>query len=296
MLPRLLVLLPVLALSACSGGDDDKGDDGDDTSADTDTATDDTGTDTADTADTADTDTPAPRTFGLTGVLVNRMSGETITAADGVCVSVLDPGPFVESGNPTDALVLVTGEVADEGAYSVTVETTSALGLVLLADDCDPEVENFAPTGTWIPPRAYQNLPAEEAALNVPGSWVLPANYLPRLAEELATTSYTGDLVAAGVLVGTVRAADVPVEGATASCESCTDTVLYPDGDPSDGRFSTGETLNAATTANGDFVVPGGAWDLWNVSNGTDTFPGERVGAFPGRITIVTFRAVEATE
>ena len=240
---------------------------------------------TTESASPTDTGT-APVGFALEGPVIDMASGTP--AADGLCVDLLDPSPAVTGGVP---VVLQSTTTAGGGYAFGSVETTSAIGLLLQVDDCAGY--DVFPTGSVVAADDYVGLGAGDL-LAGQTAWAVSTSFLALLVDSAIVAGYTGDLAAEGFVVGFVRdAAGLPVGGATVGCSTCGPT-FYIDADPTDGLFTGLAGVNTATDAGGSgaFVIPAGPIESYQADDGgVHTWPAQLNGSNPGFATVAVFVA-----
>jgi hypothetical protein len=260
--------LSVLLLVACSGRGGETGEVHDDY------------TDSSDPGD--DTGSGEVEGFLVEGAAVNLMD-PSASADAGLCVHAADPTNAISGGAIE---IIASGSVADDGSYSVAgIETTSAVGLLMLVEDCNDE-GTVMPTATGIAAASYTGLGTGDA-ISERAVYSIDGDTLQGIAAGLAAAGYAGDLEVDGALIGFVFASEgVPADGAT---------VAGPDGYPTyylqaDGSWSEDSTV-AATGAT--FVIP--AAPIYNYIASADglSFDALLAGSQPGYAVVVSFTATE---
>lgn len=272
----------LLTFAACNGDSDtDKSDTGA-TGDDDDTV----GDDDDDTAGDDDDDTSAAG-FSIEATAIDAST--QAPATEGLCVDLLDPSPALLGEDPE---LLMSTTVGANGAILFEgVETESTLGLLVSVKDCDTLNSVTFTSATGIPYPAIENLGDGDVLANQT-AFVIPMTMLDGMQASAAAVGYTGDLETEGMLFGfTFDSTGTPVAGATVTCGTCGPT-YYLDGDSSDGLFSTGTTVNAATDATGGagFIIPAGPVGQYTAEDGgTHTWETQLNGSNPGAAAITAF-------
>ena len=254
-------LFGMLALTAC-----------------TDKTTDDTSSTADDSATTDDSGEPTGG-FSISGTAKNLLSGEAAT--EGLCVSVADPTPAL-SGGELDIRSDTT--VGAGGAYTAEhVETTSAVGLLMLVEDCAAE-GTVMPTATGIKRDAYSSL-GDGDAITDQTIYSIDATSQAGIQAGLEGAGYTGDLGTEGALLGFVLDTDAstPIDGAVVGGGSA--TVYYAN---ADGTWNTTATVAAARSM---FIIPGAPIYTYTCSKDGYTFGNLLAGSQPTYAVIVRFLA-----
>jgi len=252
-----LGLLGLFSLAACDG----RGTDSEPPEGDTDTDTD------------TDTDLEG---FAVEGVAANLMDGAA--AAEGLCVHASDPTPAMAGG---EIEILASSTLGADGAYSVGgIETTSAVGLLMLVADCADE-GTVMPTATGISADTYDGLGTGDVIADRL-IYSIDAASQALMAGGLAAAGYAGDLSVDGAMVGFVLGADgSPVDGAT---------VTGPDGYPT--YYFTGADFSGTGTvaaANAMFVIPAAPIYSYSAEADGETFDSLLAGSQPGFAVVVAF-------
>jgi hypothetical protein len=255
-------------------------DDGSDTDA-TDTDVTDT-----DTTDTDDTDVVADITFSIEATALDMML--QAPAAEGTCVDLIDPSPAAMGDEPI-TLASTTVGVAGAVVFDDVVNVES-LGLIMSVKDCvDADPAAVYTTATGIPYDTYADL-EDGGTLSGLTAFSINLTYLAGLQASATAVGSTADLAVDGFFMGFVLDdAGLPIGGATVTCDDCdTITTYYQDEDSSDGLFSSGAGINAATDPNtGMFVIPGGPISNYTAEDGdVHTFAPQLNGSNPGSASV----------
>jgi len=174
---RILPLLSLgllVGLGACTGDDksttDDSSGGGDDSSGGGD-------------------DSGAVEGITISGSASNLLTGAPAT--EGLCVVAADPTAAVAGGELT---VLATSTVNADGTFSVSgVANTSAVGLLVIVEDCEGEGPTVLPTATGIKKDDYYDL-AAGATLSDRSIYSIDATSQAAFQAGLTAAGYTGDL------------------------------------------------------------------------------------------------------
>lgn len=190
--------------------------------------------------------------FEIQGTVQHFWTGDT--SADSLCIDLIDPTEKVFNGG--ELLTLDSTEVAADGSFGFTgVTTTSTIGLLMLADDCDGG-DLYMGLATGIPSDTVNALDYGDVLADQI-SYVVKQETIDTFNAHLATAGYTGPgLEVEGAIMGWIissadLASAVPVDCASTIPFSEETTCYYADTDDSDGLFTTGgvpntETLSAA--------------------------------------------------
>ena len=257
----------VLLVVACSGRGGETGEDHDDYT---------------DSSDPGDGSSEGMAGFAVEGSALDLMDG-TQTAAEGLCVHAADPTPAISGG---EVELLRSDFVGAEGAYSVEgIETTSAVGLLMIIDDCNDE-GTVMRTATGIAAATYAGLGTGDV-IDERTLFSINATSLESISSGLANAGYTGDIEVDGALIGFIfDAAEAPVDGAE---------VAGPEGYPTwylqeDSSWAEGGTV---ASADGTFIIPGAP--IYNYTTSADgmSFDALLAGSQPGHAVVVSFTATE---
>ncbi len=188
--------------------------------------------------------------FEIQGAVQQFWTGET--SAENLCIDLIDPTDKVFSGG--ELLTLASTEVAADGSFGFTgVTTTSTIGLLMLADDCDGG-DMYMGLATGIPSDTVNALDYGDV-LSDQISYVVTQETVATFDADLAAAGYTGPgLEVEGAIMGwIISSADLatagPVDCAYAVPFSAETTCYYADGDDSDGLFTTDGVPNTETRA-----------------------------------------------
>ncbi len=227
--------------------------------------------------------------FRIEGVAVDFATNTTWDAvAQPMCITAIDPTPAITGGEPT---VLASSTLCDDGSFVVSgITEAPAIGAFLVIDDCPGSSTDASMiSATGISPDLLQGL-GDGGALT--GQTALVVS--PTLRDTwTADADYGGDLGVDGFLAGYLQDAQgVGVAGATIFAGASLYSAVYGDSDASDGTFTTGGTLNAATDATAFFIIPKAPVGLYEVSDGgTHEWPKKTYGSLPGYAVFVNFKA-----
>lgn len=253
--------------------------------------------------DTAAAPTPPARDtaaggFAVTGLAFDPFSygkegTQGVPAAEGLCVYVADPTPALATGSAADLGILGATATGASGTFTLEgIDTTSLVGLFLVVDDCDPEVDTVATSITGVGLDDYLEL-GDGEILGDQTALVLEASIQAVVEASLPYAGYTGSYLADGGMIGFLIGADgIPVSGATVvRADGQPAEVYYADSNPLDGLFTTGGVPNASSDAlvNGMFLVPGAPLATWTAVHDTASFEGAFFGTVPG---VTTFFAL----
>jgi len=203
--------------------------------------------------DTAgDTDTTFVIGFEVRGTIENIEDGAT--TADNLCIDLIDPTSKVFEGG--DLLILDSTQVTAEGTFVFTgVTTSSSVGLLMLADDCDGG-DQYMGLATGIPSDTVNALDYGDV-LEGQVLYFVEQEVINGYNTDLALAGYTG----AGIQVdGSIMGWVIDgIELETAGPVDCAQVVpysdetecYYADGDTSDGLFTTGGAPNTETDLSG---------------------------------------------
>jgi len=200
--------------------------------------------------DTAsDTDTIFIIGFEIMGSIEDIDSGAT--TADNLCVELIDPTSKVFEGG--ELLILDSTEVVD-GMFSFSgVTTSSTVGLLMLADDCDGG-DQYMGLATGIPSDTVNALDYGDK-LDGQVLYVATQVVVDGYNADMALAGYTGagihvdGSVMGWVIDGIELENAEPVDCATVEPYSDETVCYYADTDPSDGLFTTGGVPNTETLA-----------------------------------------------
>ena len=277
------IALALAAATACTGrGDTGQRDDVEETDA-------------ADT-DTGDTDYGDVEGFIIEGTAKDLELN--VPAAEGLCVSAVDPSPVFIGMAPD---IRRTATVRADGTFAlVGIETDSSLGVLMLVDDCEGAAEDTVfPTASGVAVEDYESLGDGDIVEGRRDAWSISQTFRATLDADLAAAGATA-FFADGVLMGAVaQADDTPIAGAVVKCvaTSCPQpAVFYADNDWTDGIFETGGTRNAETIA-GDparalYFAPDANIQSYSADDGgAHSFTSRTAGSFAGWAVYVTFYA-----
>lgn len=228
-----------------------------------------------------DTDTEAPARLATVSGTTLELLSPTTKAPEGLCARAVEPTQALDGG---DLTLLGESTVGADGSYSISdIDLDEArLAIFIVITDCDGSNTVSFPTGTGIASETYENLEAG-AELTRDAFWM----------SAQSNTFINGSLAGAGstktsadgiVLMFVTDKDSNPLPGATVSCngDGCDELeAYYLDGDPSDGLFTTGETVNAATVA-GLAVMPGAPVANYTAAAEGRTFSTSLFGSIPG--------------
>ena len=274
---NLIVTMAIVSLAACGG----KGDDTSVTTDDTSITTDDTG----------ETGTGVDASFSMSGNTVDMMSMMPVSS-DALCMTIADPTAAIAGGE----LVVLTQTTieAGTGAWATEAfETDSAVGLFMIASDCDGTGTVVFPTATGVSADNYATAGDGE---DIGGLTSISINIMAAggIDQSLTVAGSSKNLGDHGAMAGFVfDSAGVPVGGATVCGADCADT-YYFDATMNDGLFTTGPSVNSETAADagGGFIVPGASVYTYVVDDGgAHTWDGLLFGALPGIVSFVQFVA-----
>lgn len=268
MMYRILPLLSLgllVGLGACTGDDksttDDSSGGGDDSSGGGD-------------------DSGAVEGITISGSASNLLTGAPAT--EGLCVVAADPTAAVAGGELT---VLATSTVNADGTFSVSgVANTSAVGLLVIVEDCEGEGPTVLPTATGIKKDDYYDL-AAGATLSDRSIYSIDATSQAAFQAGLTVAGYTGDLATDGALVGFVLdSGGTAIADATVAGPS-TATTYYM---AADGSFNTSGT---SASVNSLFVIPKAPVFTYAASASGYTFDSVLAGSQPGYAVLIRFIA-----
>ena len=267
MINRLFPLLTLgllVSLGACTG-DKTTGDDS---------------TSTGDDSSGGGDDSGAVEGITISGTASNLLTGAAATA--GLCVVAADPTAAVAGGELT---ILATSTVNADGTFSVSgVANTSAVGLLVIVEDCEGEGPTVLPTATGIKKDDYYDL-AAGATLSDRQIYSIDATSQGAFQAGLTAAGYTGDLATDGALVGFVLdSSGSPVGGATVAGPG-TATTYYLNADGSFDTDGTDASVNAL------FVIPAAPVFTYTASADGYTFSSVLAGSQPGYAVLIRFVA-----
>ena len=216
-----------------------------------------------------------------------------VPAAEGLCVYLADPTPALATGSAADLGILGATATGTSGTFGLEgIDTTSLVGLFLVVDDCDPEVDTVATSITGVATDDYLDL-ADGELLGDQTALVLEASIQAVIEASLPYAGYTGSYLADGGMIGFLIGADgVPGHGATVvRADGQPADVYYADTNPLDGLFTTAGVPNSSSDAytNGMFLVPGASLATWTAVHETESFESAFFGTVPG---VTTFFAL----
>lgn len=266
--PWTLSTLLLLGLAGCPG---DK--EGDDTSGD----------DTGDTNDTNDTGAEVTYTIEGTAISFNL---EMPPAPEGACVTALDPAQGIEGGTPEE---LAEGVVDAAGGFTLTGVRVTELPPLLVIDDCDTSPPRVFPTGTPVAPELIQGV-ADGDVVTGAQAISLGVEAFDAMVASLDLAGSAVDVSAEGLLFGLTwdPNTQTPIPGAVVACDGC--AAYYGDGDASDGLFTTGGALNAATGPGGLYAIPGAPIADYSATAEGYTFDTVQGGAIPAGAMFLVLR------
>lgn len=247
----LCALLPLL-LAGCPGDKD---------SSATDDSADDSGAD----------DSGGAGTYNIEGQAI--LFGEARDPApEGTCIDLLDPTNGVTGGEP-EVLGQTTSDAG--GMFSFTDVPRTPYPPLLMATDCTNELPLSFPTGTVVAPGAVAEV-ADGGTVSGAIAEVLGVETFDEMKAALEASGSTVDLAADGMMFGFFweEGTETAIAGASLPCAGC--TVYYADDDSGDGPYSTGGSLNTASSDIGFFVAPGAP-----IGEYTPTAPGYGFQAVP---------------
>jgi hypothetical protein len=260
-----------------------------DTSVITDTGVTTTETDTG----SMTTDTEVDTSFSLSGNTID-MATMTPVSSGALCMTIADPTAAIAGG---DLIILTQTTIeATTGAWATEAfETDSAVGLFMIASDCDGTATVVFPTATGMSADSYAEA-GDGEVIDSLTSISVSMMAAGGINQSLAAAGSSMNLLDNGAMAGFVfDSMGVPVGGATVCGSDCADT-YYFDTAMNDGLFTTaGSGVNAATAAaaNGSFIVPGASVYTYVVDDGGahEWWDSLLFGAVPGLVSFVQFVA-----
>lgn len=268
-------LLTLALVAACS----DKGGESGTTGVTDDTAPTTNNDDTGGTTTTDDTG-------GTTTALSYTLEGQALdlathdVAAAGLCVVAFNADAAVTGGDPVE---MARATVAAGGVFSISgVDAKPAFGILLSVRDCNDE-GTVVPTATPVLPSAYSSVVTGDTISGL-AAFSVSAAFGAGIDGSLAAVGYPGTIATDGALMGGVwDNTYTPIDGATVTGAT---TVFYQDTDSADGLYSTGTSLNAATSAAAGslFLIPAAAVSTYSATAEGYTFGGNTLGSSPGSI------------
>jgi len=196
------------------------------------------------------------------------------SAAEGLCVYIADPTASLSGG---DLEIIGSGSVGADGAYLIEeVPPDSAVGLLVLVQDCDGDPVTVLPTATGLSTDAYRDLVEPECSVEDKTAFSIDAATQATLQGGLALAGFTGDLAVDGSLIGfALDASGQPIDGVTVSGPEGL-VVYYFTGT----GFDTASGTVAAASAM--FVIPGAEIAEYTCQAGGYTFESTFIGSQPG--------------
>ena len=272
-IPYLAALAGLALTFGCNG---DKNDDSGLTETDADTD--------ADSDADSDADTDADTDADIISFTLEGSTFDVLTqgaAAEGLCISAINPDPAVSGGDP---ITMATATLDASGNFSIAgVDAKPSFGILMSITDCAEEGTVIA-TATPVPAPSYADL-VEGDTLSGLTAFSINVTYAGYIDGSLAAAGYSGTGIEAdGALAGfIVDNTLTPIDGATVTGAA---SVYYQDADSTDGLFTTGTDVNAATVAMGGsmFFVPQAGVGAYSASASGYSFPTYTLGSSPGSV------------
>ena len=194
-----------------------------------------------------------------------------VPAAEGLCVTAIDPASVLTGGDPT---VLSAAQICAGGEFVIAnIMSVPSVGMFIVVDDCEGEADTVMRTATSIPPEDLEGL-GDGGALTGISSLVVSGSYQATIDADLVTAGYVGEPSVDGYLAGfTLSATEEPISGVRVECAGAC-TPYYFDADPSDGLFQTGGANNTETSAaaGAGFIIPGAPLFNYTFTSASETW------------------------